>query len=49
MTGARVNLLEAILWHGGEAAKAREAFAGLPKSDRDALIAFRQLRSDSYA
>jgi CxxC motif-containing protein (DUF1111 family) len=31
---------EAILWHGGEAAAAREAFRGMAKTDRDALIAF---------
>lgn len=31
---------EAILWHGGEAQAARDAFAGLPKRDRDALLAF---------
>jgi CxxC motif-containing protein (DUF1111 family) len=31
---------EAILWHGGEAATAREAFRGMVKTDRDALIAF---------
>jgi CxxC motif-containing protein (DUF1111 family) len=38
--GRARNLTEAILWHGGEAERAREAFARLPKSDRDALIAF---------
>lgn len=31
---------EAILWHGGEAEKAKEAFRRLPKADRDALLAF---------
>jgi CxxC motif-containing protein (DUF1111 family) len=31
---------EAILWHGGEAEKARERFKALPKADRDALVAF---------
>lgn len=31
---------EAILWHGGEAEKARERFKALPKADRAALIAF---------
>lgn len=31
---------EAILWHDGEAAAAREAFRTAPKADRDALIAF---------
>ncbi len=31
---------EAILWHGGEAEAAREAFRNAPKTDRDALVAF---------
>jgi CxxC motif-containing protein (DUF1111 family) len=31
---------EAILWHGGEAEAAREAFRRMTKPDRDALIAF---------
>ena len=31
---------EAILWHGGEAEKSREAFRTSAKSERDALIAF---------
>jgi CxxC motif-containing protein (DUF1111 family) len=31
---------EAILWHGGEAQRARDAFAALSKSERKALIAF---------
>ncbi len=31
---------EAILWHGGEAEKAKEAFRTAPKGERDALIAF---------
>ena len=38
--GRARNLAEAILWHGGEAERARAAFAKLPKADRDALIAF---------
>lgn len=38
--GRARSLQEAILWHGGEAQQARDGFAGLPKSDRDALIAF---------
>ena len=37
--GAR-NRTEAILWHGGEATKARDGFAALPAKDRGALIAF---------
>jgi CxxC motif-containing protein (DUF1111 family) len=31
---------EAILWHGGEAEKAKEAFRNASKAERDALIAF---------
>jgi CxxC motif-containing protein (DUF1111 family) len=31
---------EAILWHGGEAEFAKEAFRQMSKTDRDALIAF---------
>ena len=38
--GRARNLLEAILWHGGEAEAAREAVIALPRTDRDALIAF---------
>jgi CxxC motif-containing protein (DUF1111 family) len=38
--GRARNLTEAILWHGGEAEKARNAFAALPKDDRAALITF---------
>ena len=38
--GRARSLLEAILWHGGEAAPARDATIALPKADRDALIAF---------
>ncbi|KQV84238.1 di-heme oxidoredictase family protein [Rhizobium sp. Root1220] len=38
--GRARNLTEAILWHGGEAQKARDAFASLPKDDRQALITF---------
>jgi CxxC motif-containing protein (DUF1111 family) len=34
------DLVEAILWHGGEAQKSQEYFKNLSKSDRDALIAF---------
>jgi CxxC motif-containing protein (DUF1111 family) len=32
--------MEAILWHGGEAQAARDAFAKLAKSDRAAILAF---------
>jgi CxxC motif-containing protein (DUF1111 family) len=38
--GRARNLTEAILWHGGEAQKARDAFANLPKSSRDDLLAY---------
>jgi len=38
--GRARNLTEAILWHGGEAESAKEAFVGLPKEERDALISF---------
>ncbi len=35
-TAARATSTEAILWHGGEAEAARDAFARLPKAERDA-------------
>lgn len=38
--GRARTLAEAILWHGGEAEAAREAFRTASKADRDALIAF---------
>ena len=38
--GRARNLTEAILWHGGEAEPARDAFAAMPKAERDALLAF---------
>ncbi|MBX5145159.1 di-heme oxidoreductase family protein [Rhizobium lentis] len=38
--GRARDLTEAILWHGGEAEKARNAFSSLPKDDRAALITF---------
>ncbi|WP_424970918.1 di-heme oxidoredictase family protein [Dinoroseobacter sp. S76] len=38
--GRARSLLEAILWHGGEAQAARDAAASLPTEDRHALIAF---------
>ncbi|WP_172329559.1 di-heme oxidoredictase family protein [Mangrovicoccus sp. HB161399] len=38
--GRARSLLEAILWHGGEAAPQRDAVIAMPKPDRDALIAF---------
>jgi CxxC motif-containing protein (DUF1111 family) len=38
--GRARSLLEAILWHGGEAQGARDAVVALPKPDRAALLAF---------
>ncbi len=38
--GRARSLAEAILWHGGEAESAREAFRGMDESSRNALIAF---------
>jgi CxxC motif-containing protein (DUF1111 family) len=38
--GRARNVTEAILWHGGEAERSREAFRVLPKADRDALVKF---------
>ena len=38
--GRARNLTEAILWHGGEAEKARDGFAALPAKEREALIKF---------
>jgi CxxC motif-containing protein (DUF1111 family) len=38
--GRARTLLEAILWHGGEAEAARDAVAELSKAERDALIRF---------
>lgn len=38
--GRARNLEEAILWHGGEAEKAKEYFRHLNKSDRQALLKF---------
>lgn len=38
--GRARDLTEAVLWHGGEAQTARDAFAAFPAADRAALIAF---------
>lgn len=38
--GRARNVIEAILWHGGEALKARERFIALEQQDRQALLAF---------
>jgi CxxC motif-containing protein (DUF1111 family) len=40
--GRARSLLEAVLWHGGEAAAARDAVLALPAPDRAALVAFLQ-------
>lgn len=38
--GRARSIQEAILWHGGEAKAARDAFTQMSKDERDALIAF---------
>jgi CxxC motif-containing protein (DUF1111 family) len=38
--GRARSLLEAVLWHGGEAQAARDGVVALPENDRDALIKF---------
>jgi CxxC motif-containing protein (DUF1111 family) len=38
--GRARDLTEAILWHGGEAQKSRDAFAALPRPAREDLLAF---------
>ncbi|MEC7761189.1 MAG: di-heme oxidoredictase family protein [Pseudomonadota bacterium] len=38
--GRARTLIEAILWHGGEAQAARDVVVGLDKPDRDALVKF---------
>lgn len=38
--GRARSLLEAILWHGGEAQAARDAVVDMPKPDREALIQY---------
>ena len=38
--GRARNLTEAILWHGGEAEPAREAFRHFPAGEREALLSF---------
>jgi CxxC motif-containing protein (DUF1111 family) len=38
--GRARNVVEAILWHGGEAEASREKFRNMPKPDRDALVKF---------
>jgi CxxC motif-containing protein (DUF1111 family) len=38
--GRARSATEAILWHGGEAQRSREAFRNMPKADREALLNF---------
>jgi CxxC motif-containing protein (DUF1111 family) len=38
--GRARTVLEAVLWHGGEAQRARDAVAGLSRAQRDRLIRF---------
>jgi CxxC motif-containing protein (DUF1111 family) len=38
--GRARNLTEAIMWHDGEALRARQRYASLGKADREALLAF---------
>ena len=38
--GRARNILEAILWHGGEADKSRKAFESLPEKRRNYLLEF---------
>ena len=38
--GRARNLVEAILWHGGEAKAAGAAFRSMSRAERDALLAF---------
>jgi CxxC motif-containing protein (DUF1111 family) len=42
--GRARTIAEAILWHGGEAEAAKEAFRMMPQPDRAALIAFTRSR-----
>jgi CxxC motif-containing protein (DUF1111 family) len=38
--GRAATLLEAVLWHGGEAGSVKDKVLALPSADRDALVAF---------
>jgi len=40
--GRARNLVEAIVWHGGEAEQAKQAFMALPAAQRDDIIRFLQ-------
>jgi CxxC motif-containing protein (DUF1111 family) len=38
--GRARNLLEAVLWHGGEATKAQQAVLAMSQAEREALLRF---------
>ncbi|PID34053.1 MAG: thiol oxidoreductase, partial [Thiotrichales bacterium] len=38
--GRARNLLEAVLWHGGEAEAAKQQVLAMDKVERDAMVAF---------
>lgn len=38
--GRAQSLIEAIMWHGGQASAARDRFKALVKADRDAVVSF---------
>ena len=38
--GRAQGFVEAIMWHGGEGEASKNVFKNLPKTDRDALVAF---------
>jgi CxxC motif-containing protein (DUF1111 family) len=38
--GRATSVLEAVLWHGGEASAVRERVIELPREDREALLRF---------
>jgi CxxC motif-containing protein (DUF1111 family) len=38
--GRARSIEEAVLWHGGEAQRARDAFVAMPAAERAALLAF---------
>jgi CxxC motif-containing protein (DUF1111 family) len=38
--GRARDVVEAILWHGGEARASRERFRAMSKQEREALVAF---------
>jgi CxxC motif-containing protein (DUF1111 family) len=40
--GRARDVIEAIMWHGGDADKSRESFRNMPKADRAALVKFLQ-------